>query len=987
MQKFFLIFFVVISASFSKVNDPCSSETGICINTGTCNKYNGKIYTGKCPDDPENVKCCYDISCKADDGRIGSCKFVDQCKGDTVSGKCPGGANFKCCFDFLDSPIVGSSINIYFTSYKIISSISEIKDSTSKIDFTNQNSQSEIEERIDISTKNELSTVYITTNTKSYSSEFVIEQSFSNLLDLRQCFERCETCNELGNITNMNCLSCKLSLLENQSMEHLIITEQCDSIEEFQKYLFLTPNGNCELICPDNTYEFFENKTCLYFCPNGYEKNEEQKKCIKKIKSTTSSEFKNQIMKNISEFISTENSSKIINGSDFIALISPSNDMTPQEQIKKGISAIDLGNCTNTIKEYYNISQNESFYVLTIESKKNETEKTGENNDKSFNLGKEVQIKIYDKSGNKLDLSICKEDIKVMKYIGDANELNIDSAKSFSEQGIDVFNVNDDFFNDICQDFNNIDGKDIIINDRRTDIYQNATFCQKGCSYYGINYELMAANCICDSSLLKITSDNNGTYNENKNNEEEILTFKSLTKSIIANLFDFNTDVIKCYNLVFNINIFYKNIGFYCMILMFILQIIFLFVYIVKGLKPIKLYMLIFNSHNAKSMKSFPPLKKKKKIKNNFSGDIKNKNNKENISKKSKIKLDHVGNIKKSEIPHPKVSEESKIILQNNYSSNINIQIPIININNQNHVNKKRLQNGILLETFKIKNKLYKIKPNKKVSYYNLGNQIIKSNKKVKFLYNIETTKENNKNNIKLLKYNVLNKLPNGYDDLQNLSYEQAIIFDKRTYFRMYWAFLVEAQIILETFCKKDYLNLFVIKLSFFIFTFQINFFLNAFFYTDEYISNAYHNNGVLDFFSSLPKSIYSLIATMVITNFLNMFSNSRNELNLAIRKKREDKNYLNIINIILKKLRNKLIIYFILIFILGIIFLYYVSAFCSVYYYSQKYWFIGCLESFGIDYLIAIVICIFLAFFRYLSIKKHIKCFYILANIISAFL
>ncbi len=70
---------------------------------------------------------------------------------------------------------------------------------------------------------------------------------------MRQCFERCETCNELGNITNMNCLSCKLSLLENQSMEHLIITEQCDSIEEFQKYLFLTPNGNCELSCPDNT--------------------------------------------------------------------------------------------------------------------------------------------------------------------------------------------------------------------------------------------------------------------------------------------------------------------------------------------------------------------------------------------------------------------------------------------------------------------------------------------------------------------------------------------------------------------------------------------------------------------------------------------------------------------------------------------------------------------------------------------------------------
>ena len=48
------------------------------------------------------------------------------------------------------------------------------------------------------------------------------------------------------------------------------------------------------------------------------------------------------------------------------------------------------------------------------------------------------------------------------------------------------------------------------------------------------------------------------------------------------------------------------------------------------------------------------------------------------------------------------------------------------------------------------------------------------------------------------------------------------------------------------------------------------------FFYTDEYISNAYYNDGVLDFFSSLPKSIYSLIATIVITNLLNMLSNSK---------------------------------------------------------------------------------------------------------------
>ena len=53
----------------------------------------------------------------------------------------------------------------------------------------------------------------------------------------------------------------------------------------------------------------------------------------------------------------------------------------------------------------------------------------------------------------------------------------------------------------------------------------------------------------------------------------------------------------------------------------------------------------------------------------------------------------------------------------------------------------------------------------------------------------------------------------------QDMEYEEAIHHDKRSYLRMYWAFLVDTQIILGTFCTENYLNLFVIKLSFFIFT------------------------------------------------------------------------------------------------------------------------------------------------------------------------
>ena len=178
-----------------------------------------------------------------------------------------------------------------------------------------------------------------------------------------------------------------------------------------------------------------------------------------------------------------------------------------------------------------------------------------------------------------------------------------------------------------------------------------------------------------------------------------------------------------------------------------------------------------------------------------------------------------------------------------------------------------------------------------------------------------------------------------------------------------------------------------VIKLSFFIFTFQISFFLNAFFYTDEYVSNAYHNDGVLDFFSGLPKSIYSFVATLITTNLLKMLSNSQSELKKVIREKGKSDNYIKIINIKLNKLWKKLIVYFILVFLLETFFLYYVTVFCAVYKNSQKYWFYGCLESFGTDCLVALSVCIFVSLFRYISIKKKIKCCYIFANIIANFI
>ena len=117
------------------------------------------------------------------------------------------------------------------------------------------------------------------------------------------------------------------------------------------------------------------------------------------------------------------------------------------------------------------------------------------------------------------------------------------------------------------------------------------------------------------------------------------------------------------------------------------------------------------------------------------------------------------------------------------------------------------------------------------------------------------------------------------------------------------------------------------------------------------------------------------------------MLSSSKSELMKLIKDKRKYENYLYLIQLKLAKLCKKLIIYFILVYLFSIFFWYYVSAFCAVYRNSQKYLFLGCLESFGTDCLTAFAICIFLSILRYISIRKKIKCFYVLANIIGTFL
>ena len=809
-----------------------------------------------------------------------------------------------------------------------------------------------------------------------YSIETISEGYFLDKINTpiywKKCYENCEECYDVGNSTNMNCISCK-DLSYNSSINYyFLLTDNGNCVRECKSNFFWTLDGDCVDNCPNGTYIYSLNRTCLKNCPNFYELNEEQNECIEQsYEKISSNDFKNLFLNNMNDFTGMDG---LINGSDFLAVVLSSNDMDPIEQVKKGISGVNLNNCTEQLKEHYNISKDENLIILNMEMKRNETKINEEKNpgDNSLNVGKQSEILVYDKSGRELNLSICNQFINILKYVGDLQkELDIDSAIDLANKGIDKFNPKDDYFNNICCENENDIGKDISINDRRSDIFKNVSFCDEGCSYNGMNYELMIADCTCDSSAMKINNTDN-KINEGK----EKVDFNSLKNTVIAGLDDFNFDVIFCYNLIFNVKIFTNNIGFYCMFIMIIFQIICFCIYIYKKLNPIKYFMLIFNKLNQKISPFFSS--------NKFDNKSIYKKFGENKFKKSSKKPEN--NIKRKLV----IKNSNKRLKNMFYSKKNKINFKKKNDKNMGKIKGIMRENmfpskQIKLETennddYNIKS-IHSTKRNDKINFGYKSNKIIKSD--IISKNNLETTEEkkNFKNTKDILTFYRTD------EDFQDMDYKYAIFYDKRSCLKMYWSFLVDTQIILGTFCTKNYFNLLVIKISFLIYTFQISLFLNALFYTDEYISNAYYNDGVLDFVSGLPKSFYSFIATLLISNLLRMLSNNASELKRLIKHKRNQPNYENLVNIKLKILRKKLIVYFFLVFVLDFVFLYYITAFCVVYKYSQKYFIFGFLESFAMDSALSIIICIFLSLFRYIAIKRKLKCFYFLANIISAFL
>jgi len=117
---------------------------------------------------------------------------------------------------------------------------------------------------------------------------------------------------------------------------------------------------------------------------------------------------------------------------------------------------VDFSNCEKLLRSTNDIDESRIITFLQLEIMNK--------NDKS--LVNQVEYQAYDDKKTLLDLSICNnEDIQIYYSIKQNSSFDLTSLSLFNELDIDILNIKDKFFTDICFPFSDNDN-DIVLSDR-----------------------------------------------------------------------------------------------------------------------------------------------------------------------------------------------------------------------------------------------------------------------------------------------------------------------------------------------------------------------------------------------------------------------------------------------------------------------------------------------------------------------------------------
>ena len=814
----------------------------------------------------------------------------------------------------------------------------------------------------------------------------------------KQCHSHCYSCTELGNDLNTKCTRCKDEFIQDP-----INKEHCVKLCEHYYYISLTDNTyqcTVDSLCPSNYPYIYANEKkcshecplpkvhydyyCLDYCPEDTIPDEHGE-CITtdkcKLKESESIILLDDISNSIDvigktyalDYIDTD---KIVYMYKHISkkyIITLFKNEECVSSIAYDLSMLDLANCPNLLKEHYGIPSTLPLITLKLD-----IPRQGQSN-------QIVYAFYHPLNGERLDLEICaNEKVTVKIPIAETPGVDVDEALDFMEMGVNVYNISDPFFNDICIPYS-VNGKDTTLADRRKHFYQNVSFCEDGCEFKGVDLTTLEANCLCEIKTNFAT---------------EVLD-NPLTGDLFELFSSFNYAVIDCYKDVFDSKHFIINIGSWIMISFILMQIAFMVVYIIKGLKDVR------NFVNEYAKVEVPPKRTSNASNNNINettnGDCNSSVRRIAISQSnnSMHKFTEGGENEMNQ-QHTLHSQNKQIVYNNNNTHNVDYEnIPNVFMDKQQQpqklvlmvMNHRNMEDtSFSSNAFNQMNNSYIFNPKLKLPQRNVPSHkktvpiqhIHKNIRKVKLKKNLQQRTNTVNSNTPPSKEEEFSD-----GELNEMEHYDAMIYDKRSFCQIYWNQLKQKQSFINTFIDIDVLEVFPIKAICFILSVALLFTLNAMLYSEEAISEKFNQKGKHNEFEKLftdeiTRVVYISMISIVIEYIIDcLFSGKRRILTVIKRESDEDKMKEECLDTI-NSMKTKNVIFLIINYAIMIFFWYYVSAFCNCYRNTVTSWIISCLLTWAILMLLPFVICLLVAGIRIIGLKCKSEVLYKLSTCLT---
>ena len=221
-------------------------------------------------------------------------------------------------------------------------------------------------------------------------------------------------------------------------------------------------------------------------------------------------------------------------------------------------------------------------------------------------------------------------------------------------------------------------------------------------------------------------------------------------------------------------------------------------------------------------------------------------------------------------------------------------------------------------------------------------------------------------------------------NELNDVPFSQAIRLDKRNFLKIFLSFFTKEVELLNIILYFHPFSHFSLLTSVYFTELLLDLALNCFLYSDDVVSEKYHNNGELKYFTTLYLSFLANIFSSMIVFVVEKLTVYEEILESIIKEVKIKDAYLLNMHRLLKYVKIRIGLFYIIQTIMNFSETYYLIIFCTIYRNSQSNvmvnYIVGLLESLAISFGISFIN----AFLRLLSLRKKSNNLYNVSKFIA---